>query len=182
MRQAQHPKRQKFGSFSRSACGLRAATLKDLPHRLLLRNAMERPEAADQVAGRQRADTAAGEQAGENLHGPRVGRVVELRHDRQPIRKVKIAITSRQSHFVMDHRGRGIGSGMTFSDLPAASVNHRKRWRLSWQRGVVFVCADRLPTPPRPCWGDETGLLVDVAVGVVADDAAGQPQILVTAR
>ena len=68
----------------------------ELGHRLLLREAVERAQAPDQIERGAAADVAVGKQRGQRAQGLVVGRIAELRHDHHAIDDQKIAVARWQ--------------------------------------------------------------------------------------
>ena len=142
---------------------------------LLLRHAVERAEAPDQIDGVDADHRAGREQRGQHLQRDAVVRVVEGRHQHGAVARCRSSRSSRAGAARRRRAARASAASRRAAGAPSAVVMPLEPRAVLAQRRVVRVVAGRLAARRRPCVGvDEARQVVDVAVGVVAGDAAAR--------
>ena len=86
------------------ACSRRATDSGVWACRLLLRQAVQRAEAEDEVDAVNADDLAVGEELGQGIEGDAVGRIVERRNEHEAVGDVEVGVAGRQPLAVEDDR------------------------------------------------------------------------------
>ena len=139
--------------------------------RLLLRHAVQRAQAPDQVHAVDADHFAAGKNLGQHVQRHAVVGIVERGHQHQAVGDVEVGVAGRQALAAKDDRPRH-GQLDDGELLAVGSARGLEAREILGQRRVVRVARVRLDGGDDRGRPDEAGDVVDVAVGVVAGDAA----------
>src|SRR5438552_1343178 len=151
------------------------------PCRLLLRHTVERAEPEHQISGVNADHAPPGEELGEGLERLPVARVVEGRDQHRRVSDVEVRVAGRQALAVEDD-GRGHRQ-LHDPERRRVLIGHAcQALAVLPQRVVVRVGGVLLARDDDGTRVDEAREVVDVAVRVVARDAAAEPEDLAHAE
>src|ERR1035437_8247132 len=163
------------GSSCLATLGFGAQSLWDYSNWLLLREAVQRAEAPDQIHGGYADDGTVAEQPAQNAERHAVVRVVEGRDDDGGVADVKIRVARRQPHAVKIKRRRhrqlhdfGLAAIFEPQILDALPIFRK--------RTVIFVARIFFAHQHDRPGVHETADVINVAVRVVAFRAFGEPE------
>ncbi len=148
---------------------------------LLLGHAVEGAEAPDQIDGVDADDIAIREERGEGVEGDAVVWIMEGGHEDEAVGNVEIGVAGGQALAAEDDwpGHRQLGDGVLLPFPGARGLETGEIFGEYFVVGVAGVGFDG----GEDCVGrDKAGDVVDVAVGVVADDAAVEPQDVVDTK
>ena len=142
---------------------------------------MEGAEAPDQIDAVDADDFAAGEDFSQNVEGYAVVGIVKGGDEDEAIGDVEVGVTGGQTLAAEDDRARH--EKLDKRELLAGGgARGLKTGEILGQGGVVEVARIGLDGGDDDVGRDEAGDVVDVAVGVVAGDAAMEPEHLIDAE
>ena len=143
---------------------------------LLLRQAVQRAQSPHQIDGVNADHLAAREQAGQDVQCVAVVGIVERRHQHAVVGDIEVGVTRRQA-LALENR---LAPASAIRRFPVACRPGRscraRRSRFSWSGSKLASPRSLSTTVTMVLAADEPGQVVDVAMRVVAGDAAAQPQ------
>src|ERR1035437_94986 len=145
----------------------------------LLGEAVEGTQAPDEVDGVDADDFAVGEAGGDDVERAAVIRSIEGGDQYQAVGDVEVGVAGREAlAFEDDGRGHGEFDDLEWLDLVRAIcvAGGAEAVEVFGEREVVLVGGVDFDRGEDGVLGDESGDVVDVAVGVVASAAAVEPE------
>jgi len=140
-----------------------------------LGEAVEGPEAPDQVDGVDADDFAGGEACGDDVEGVAVVGVVEGGDEDEPVGDVEVGVAGGEALAFEDDRC-GHGEFDDFKGFVFEVAEGAEAVEVFGEGEMVFVVGVGLDAGEDFVFGDEAGDVVDVAVGVVAGAALVEPE------
>jgi hypothetical protein len=131
-------------------------------------------ESPDEVAGINGDDFARGEQRGQRVQGDAVVGVVEDGHEHDAVGDVEVGVAGGQAALLEDD-GAGHGKFDDVERLAGLICSGAEAAEIVAEGLVVYIFGISLDHGDDGVGGDEAGEVVDVAVSVVAEDAAAEP-------
>ncbi len=141
---------------------------------LLLSHAVQGAESPDEVAGINRDDFARGEKRCQRVQGDAVVGIVEDGREHDAVRDVEIGVAGGQAPPLKDD-GTGHGKFDDVQRLARLVARAAETEKVVAQGFVIHIFRIVLDHGDDRIWSDEAGEVVDVTVGIVAEDAFAEP-------